>query len=88
MQTHHRDWRDSILTKVVASASVVALFLGAAKLVQYENRKFCEEYGWLKNQPEDVKIKHANSYFYRTSINNGYRELVIDGFLSDLRKFD
>jgi len=95
-----RDWRDSLITKVVAYALTGALVLGAGKLYYEMDRKGsqenCQRYGWLMDKSKEEQKKQirkdleSRSRLFRWSpplgMNEGLKDYSITLIMKDLEK--
>jgi hypothetical protein len=80
--------RNSLATKVASLALVGGLAFGSVKLVEYSDKKFDEEYGWLKDKPQAVQVEWANktfdTYARRGMLSESLRHYHIKTFLNGL----
>lgn len=66
IETKIQDWRDNIATKVAAYTLSLAFASGTLILSNhtYDNwqEQFCQQYGWLNDQPIETIDEHATQY--------------------------
>ena len=81
-----KDWRDSLVTKIVAYSLTAGLAYGSIELYSYSNKKFCEGSGWLKTQSIEVQKKYAKKAFDESPLRESMRTFHERTFLSGLEK--